>query len=366
MKRFLLSSVTLFGLTVGAVAADLPRRAAPPVFAPVPVFTWTGFYVGVNAGYGWGNDDGDLLGGFHDPGLVAPRFGGGVIAVVPQFGGNFGHHNNSFFGDGGNRDGFLGGAQVGVNWQLTPGTGLVIGLEADIQWADFGGGDNNGVLGGFGGFNNFGIAVPGGFFPGVAGVGVAPVVPGAPGNVAFFNTGNGFGGGRGDSDWFATARVRVGWAFDRFLVYATGGLAYADSGNDRGFFGLGGGFANGASIAAPAFYVGPGAAAAGATVGPTATGFLGSRSNDDWGWALGGGVEWAFTNNLSLKLEGLWVNFDDNGGAFGHHCCVAGNVVGVTNTGAPILATNTTTGFGGRDDADVFIARVGLNWRFGL
>jgi hypothetical protein len=40
--------------------------------------------------------------------------------------------------------------------------------------------------------------------------------------------------------------------------------------------------------------------------------------------------------------------------------------VGVTNTGAPILATNTTTGFGGRDDADVFIARVGVNWRFGL
>ena len=359
MKKLLLSSVALLGLTVGAMAADLPRRAAPPVFAPVPVFTWTGFYVGVNAGYGWGNDDGDLFGGFHDPGLVAPRFGGGVIAVVPPFGGNF-HHNNGFFGDGGNRDGFLGGAQVGVNWQLTPGTGLVIGLEADIQWADFGG---RGGHHGFGTFSDFGIAVPGGFFPGVAGVGVAPVVLGAPGNVAFFNHNTGFGG-RGDSDWFVTARVRVGWAFDRFLVYATGGLAYADSGNGNGFFG-GGGFANGASIVAPAFYVSPGAAAAGATVGPTATGFLGSRSNDDWGWALGGGVEWAFTNNLSLKLEGLWVNFD-GGGAFGGGCCVAGQVVGVTNTGAPTLATNTTTGFGGRDDADVFIARVGLNWRFGL
>jgi outer membrane immunogenic protein len=53
MKKFLLSSVALLGFTAGAMAADLPRRA-PPVFVPVPVFTWTGFYVGVNAGYGWG------------------------------------------------------------------------------------------------------------------------------------------------------------------------------------------------------------------------------------------------------------------------------------------------------------------------
>src|SRR5215204_2894761 len=57
MKKLLLSTTALLGFTVGAIAADLPRRMAPPVFAPIPVFTWTGFYVGVNAGYGWGNDD---------------------------------------------------------------------------------------------------------------------------------------------------------------------------------------------------------------------------------------------------------------------------------------------------------------------
>jgi outer membrane immunogenic protein len=361
MKRLMLSSVALFGLTAAAVAADLPRRAAPPAFAPVyaPVFTWTGFYVGVNAGYGWGNDGGDDFGAFLDHRLQAPALGGGTVGIVPS---GVAFHNNTFFGEGGgNRDGFLGGAQVGFNWQLTPGTGLVLGVEADIQWADFGGGNHHG----FGhGFNSFGTAVaPVGWAPGFAGFGVAPVIGGAPGNVAFLNAGQGgIGGGRGDSDWFGTARVRVGWAFDRILVYATGGVAFTDSSNDRGFFGFGGGFANGASVPGP-FYVSPAAAFAGAAVAPTGGGFV-RRNNDDYGWALGGGVEWAFTNNLTFKLEGLWVNFDDNG----HHggCCFAGQVVGVTNTGAPVFATNTTTGFGGRDDADVFIARVGINYKFGL
>ncbi len=54
LNRTLLASAAAVALlTGGAFAADLPVRSAAP--APVyvaPVFTWTGFYIGVNAGYG--------------------------------------------------------------------------------------------------------------------------------------------------------------------------------------------------------------------------------------------------------------------------------------------------------------------------
>ncbi|HEX8664009.1 MAG TPA: porin family protein, partial [Beijerinckiaceae bacterium] len=102
MKKLLLSTVALFGVTAGAMAADLPRRAAP-VFAPVPVFTWTGFYVGVNAGYGWGNDDDNgvcgILGGCVGaltvdvaPGVVAPVTAAPFSAIP----------GNGFLNNGGN------------------------------------------------------------------------------------------------------------------------------------------------------------------------------------------------------------------------------------------------------------------------
>src|SRR3954453_3587022 len=98
MKKILLSTVALIGLTVTAAAADLPSRRAPAMMAPVvPVFTWTGFYVGVNAGYGWGNDEN-------------PRLG-------PLNRGN---------DDGG----FVGGAQLGYNYQMGM---FVLGAETDIQ-----------------------------------------------------------------------------------------------------------------------------------------------------------------------------------------------------------------------------------------
>ncbi|MGO4524841.1 outer membrane protein [Microvirga sp. 2MCAF35] len=206
MKKILLSSVALLGLASGALAADLPSRRAPaPVIAAVPVFTWTGFYVGVNAGYGWNTND-DFV---------------------------FDNFRYSLNDDGG----FVGGAQAGYNYQIGS---FVVGLEGDIQYADFGGDDV--VL--------------------------------RDGRLADFN----------NSDWFGTVRARAGVAFDRALIYATGGFAFAD---------------------------------------------------DATGWTVGGGIEYAFTNNLSAKVEGLYVNLDQDD-----------NFLGINN------------------DAEFGVVRAGLNYRF--
>src|SRR3954453_8415621 len=142
MKKLLLSSVALFGLSTAPLAADLPRRQyvapAPVPVVAVPVFTWTGFYVGGNAGYGFSdrNKDDNFFNnfGFGGSGLSVPSGLGGLAPVVPVTG-----FNNTFglTDTNRNRDGFVGGGQIGYNFQFTPGTGFVVGVEADIQWADF-------------------------------------------------------------------------------------------------------------------------------------------------------------------------------------------------------------------------------------
>src|ERR1035438_10220501 len=98
MKKFLLGSVALIALVGTAAAADLPAKA--PVYkAPLAVaYNWTGFYVGINGGGGWGTSNWD---------------------GIPS----------SF-----NTSGGLVGATIGYNWQN--GSPLVFGLEGDLDWAN--------------------------------------------------------------------------------------------------------------------------------------------------------------------------------------------------------------------------------------
>jgi len=125
MKRILFTAVGGLALLAGpALAADLPNRKEPPmapvVYAPPP-FSWTGFYVGLNAGGSFGSNN-HCLGqsGFYDFG--GNGIGRGFQTWPYQFCGN---GNNS---DNGN---FIGGGQVGYNIQYGS---VVFGLEADIDW----------------------------------------------------------------------------------------------------------------------------------------------------------------------------------------------------------------------------------------
>jgi len=345
-KRFLLASTALLALGSAAAAADLPSRAPAPYVAPIPVFSWTGFYVGVNAGYGFAdtNNDNFLFG---TSGLNVATTAG--LAPVTPVGTGF------FTGNDRSRDGFVGGGQVGYNWQVTPGSGWVVGIEGDVQYADLNRGRNNN----FAAFAGNGLFLANVVTPTGTGSGIAAPTAGSGGNnVALFNNGGGFGsdlGGR--SDWFATVRGRLGYGWDRVLVYATGGVAFTDSGSrDNGFLV---GFGNGAAIPA-AFFTTPAAVVAGAGVVPAA--FFGRRNNnDDVGYAVGGGVEYAFAYNWTVKLEGLYVNFGNGGRDNGF---VGASVVGVSNTGAPITAS--ALGFkNDRRDNDFGVVRVGLNYKFG-
>jgi outer membrane immunogenic protein len=238
MKKFLLSSVALLSLTAGAMAADLPSRRAPsPVIATVPVFTWTGFYVGLNAGYGWNTNDDNAV-------------------FVPGVG---------FVSSGNDDGGFVGGGQAGYNFQFGS---FVAGVEADLQWADLGNDRDE-------------------FF------GTTPTP---------FN-------GTSGLDYFGTVRARLGFAFDRALVYATGGFAYGggDSGN--------------------------------CLVG---TVLVSCGDDSSVGWTVGGGVEYAITNNFTVKVEGLYVNLDRGGDD-----------------------TVFTTGIlNNQDDLEFGVVRAGLNYKF--
>jgi outer membrane immunogenic protein len=106
MKRVFLALVGLAALTGTAAAADLPPRMAPAPYykAPVavPVYNWTGFYIGINGGGGFGRSQWDSTGNF-------------------------------------NTSGGLVGGTVGYNYQFGQG---VVGLEGDIDWADINGTTN--------------------------------------------------------------------------------------------------------------------------------------------------------------------------------------------------------------------------------
>ena len=294
MKTLLLASTVLAGLTAVASAADLPRRAPPPVFTPVPVFTWTGAYFGINAGYGFNANDnkGATVVGVSPANAIFAGPAGGNVPGVLAFGGNR------------SNDGFTGGGQVGYNYQFTPGSGVVIGVEADAQYVDFGANRNRFAA----------ATVPGGGI--------------LPGNLIYNPS------GISSLDYFGTVRGRLGYAFDRTLVYGTGGFAYGGGGGRQ--------FGSGVS------------------------------SNDfQTGWAAGAGIEYALPTDsflnffrssaVTLKVEGLYVNLDQSGRNNGAFASNSTGVVTLTSPGVNVVQSNLNR----NNSTEFAVVRAGLNYKFG-
>ena len=195
LKIMLMASGLALLATSGARAADAVLEEPPPA-VEVPVFTWTGFYVGVQGGYVWTNLDVDP-GGFEIDDLNGGLFGG----------------------------------YVGYNWQYGA---WVFGAEGDFNgtWND-------------------------------------QTFDGAIGPLAF-STDIG-------TDWLASIRARAGYSFDRALIFATGGVAFTKASIDTTFAG----------------------------------GLTLSGDETFTGWTLGGGVEYAFTDNWLGRLEYRYYDFPD-------------------------------------------------------
>ncbi len=273
MTNRLISSIAAAALTaagaIAAQAADLPtRKEAPaPVFVPPP-FTWTGFYVGVNAGGIWGT------------GSATSTLWAAGFPILQTY-----YPNGSF---GNSNTGFIGGAQAGYNWQTGA---FVLGLETDFDWTSLN--RNKSYVG------------------------------------PTFIDGNGFNdyltaNGSTKLDWLGTTRARVGFVAtpdNRLMFYGTGGFAYGGGKSHLNVF-------------------------------DTNNGWLwsNSRSNTRTGWTLGAGVEYAFTNNITVRAEYLYYNLGSQ------------NIVTAANAAAalafPGVYASTKVNYDGS------ILRAGLNYKF--
>ena len=224
MKKIALATTVLSMLFAAgsASAADLAARpytkAPPPI---VSVYNWTGFYVGINGGYAWGDSD-----------WTVP-----LVSTTPT--------------------GWLIGGTLGYNYQMGS---WVLGLEGDWDWAD--------------------------------------IKDSSPCGAFSCQTKN---------SWLATARGRIGYAFDRWLPYFTGGAAFG-------------------KVEA-------------SSTNPAAPGANDTRT----GWTVGAGIEYAFLGAWSAKLEYLYVDL----GSFDCNAACSG-VAGVASS----------------VDYKANVVRAGLNYKF--
>jgi outer membrane immunogenic protein len=262
---------------------------------PAPVYSWTGWYVGGNIGGSWGTADNSLS-----------------ILQAEGFG------SNGIFGlsgtDSNRLRGVIGGVQFGYNWQ-TPN--FLLGIETDFQ-----------------GSSEKGSGAYGSTIDLVSGTATSA----GPNPVSITDNSK--------LDWFGTLRGRLGITSDRWLLYATGGLAYGDvkqSGN-----------------AQPA---NPFPGVAGISNAP----FLWNHSTTKVGWAIGAGVENAISGNWSWKIEYLYIDLGNvtanASGGIGIDTGIATNCYGTPGGGTCLLANGTPQG-GVTSRFTDNIVRVGLNYQF--
>jgi outer membrane immunogenic protein len=242
---------TLGFCAASAFAADLPAPALVPAPAfPPAVYNWTGFYVGGNLGAGWSGLS-DANTNFSD--TLGSTFSAGTDAQ------------------------FLGGGQVGVNYEFA--NGIVVGAEAMFDWAS----------------NSQNAIVTATDPTGTVAANIGP----------------------SNARWLTTVSGRLGYAWDRVLLYAKGGGAWVATNN-------------------PAI-----------SVAGTPASFSSVSNTTSSGYTAGFGVEWAFSSNWSVRAEYAYIGLPNQ-----------------TFTVAPATPT-----FGGDvitlSNRNVSMITGGINYKFG-
>lgn len=213
-----------------ASAADMAVKAPPPPLAPV--YNWTGFYVGGNAGW-VGSASNTITNTGADAGVGGLGSALNVLGSIPST-------------VSASASGFIGGGQVGYNWQTA---NWVFGLEGDIQGT-------------------------------TAKRDVIVAFPGSALSVPLSTTYH------RELDWLATFRGRVGiTATPSFLLYATGGLAVGETKIGNSFI-----------------------CAACVPAASTQAGTVAQSDNTAVGWTVGAGAEWMFAPHWSVKAEYLYAD----------------------------------------------------------
>jgi outer membrane immunogenic protein len=302
MKKLLLTTAVSGMLAFPAMAADqAPVFNAPipvPVYnapIPIPVCIWCGFYLGLNAGGTWSDNNSvavnsvltqDLPPGPASYGAASAAGASGSVPVVENLG-------------------FIGGGQIGYNWQVS--RAWLVGLETDLSVTPaFVSGQGSGTL-----------TTSVGPFPFI---GAQEVV-----TTSIVSTSK--------LDYLGTVRGRLGYLTPTFLLYGTGGLAYGgvkastaitQSNNDCTFF--------------PACL-------------QSSTSATGALSQMRAGWTAGAGLEWMFVPKWSVKVE--YLHYDLGSVTFSNGALRTSGPIGLA-----VVGSTSSVNFSG----DIVRAGVNYHW----
>lgn len=312
MKNIGSIAAIMASLSAGSTfAADLPSHKAPPPAAPV--LSWTGAYAGLNAGYSWGTNSN----------VGSQNYAPAWTEGAPDAGQPFTNAAGPLAMSGvrsNTQSGFIGGAQFGYNYQY--GTKYVFGIETDIQGTGINGSSR---IGGAAAYASNYVGNDG--FPGNSGTASSKGTGATVVNAGL--------------NYLGTVRGRVGYLVTpTLMLYGTGGFTY------------GGAYAKVTQSAVDTLGYPVGSTIG--TVYSTATWIGGGQQNQILtGWNAGGGAEWMFMPNWSLKGEALYWDLGRM------------NVNTSSMAAAPTSFTQTNIGWGRTSVSYQGVqAKVGVNYHF--